>query len=232
MEADVVIANSDVTTTYNHLIPETAVSPARLTRLSNYDPSCSGFVMLLGVEGQHPELAHHNIFFSDDYRSEFKAIFDDLHPAEQPTIYLCITSKTDPDHAPEDHENWYILINAPALSDSYNRQHWERDKHAYRNTVLECLKTFGIDVQDKIRSETILTPADLGDMSGAWRGALYGPSANSKFTVFMRPHNRSKDIQGLYFAGGTTHPGGGVPMVMLSGKVAADMILEDRQKSR
>ena len=180
--------------------------------------------MMLGVNKQHPDLAHHNIFFSDDYPAEFEAIFKRQEPADNPTVYVAITSKTDAEHAPEGAENWFVLVNAPALSDNVD---WEQKKSAYRDRVLQILAERGFDVREHIVSERILTPVHLQTMSGAWRGALYGPSANKKFTAFLRPHNRSKEIKRLYFAGGTTHPGGGVPMVMLSGMVAAEMILED-----
>jgi len=226
VRASTVIANSDVTTTYNRLMPADTINPKQLRRLTEYEPSCSGYVMLLGIEGKHDKLAHHNIFFSPDYDAEFDMIFKQRRPSPDPTIYVSITSKSDPDHAPEGHENWFVLINAPALTDDYD---WELHKQGYRDRILERLTEFGIDVRDRIVAETILTPADLERMSGAWRGALYGPSANKRFTAFLRPHNRSREVRGLYFAGGTTHPGGGVPMVTLSGKVAAEMVLEDER---
>ncbi len=228
LAADAVVANSDVTATYDQLLPD-GTNPRRLQALKDYEASCSGFVMLLGVEGQHPELEHHNVFFSADYKAEFDAIFKRGLPPDDPTIYLSITSKTDPDHAPDGCENWFILVNAPALSERYD---WAENSQRYRDHVLDKLALAGFDVRDKIRYEHILTPNDLQSMSGAWRGALYGPSANKKFTAFRRPHNRCPDLPGLYFAGGTTHPGGGVPMVMLSGKVVADMIRDDHQSGR
>ncbi len=224
LPAQAVISNVDVAATYQHLLAAEDIPVQRIQKMSSYDPSCSGFVLLMGIEGQHENLAHHNIFFSDDYPAEFDAIFKQGLPADDPTIYISITSKSDPEHAPEGHENWFVLVNAPALSDKYD---WQKNAGAYRNLVLDKLAARGLNVRDKIRAEIMLTPADLQEMSGAWRGALYGPSANNRFAAFMRPHNRSKDVRGLYFAGGTTHPGGGVPMVMLSGKVAAEMLLED-----
>lgn len=224
IEARIVVSNVDVAMTYQKLLSSDNVSQARIDKMSSYEPSCSGFVLLLGVEGQHEALAHHNIFFSEDYPAEFKAIFEDGLPANAPTIYVAITSKTDSNHAPEGCENWFVLVNAPSVSECYD---WEKNKQDYRNLILDMLAEKGFDIHDKIRTETMLTPDDLEDMSGAWRGALYGPSANDRFAVFLRPHNRSKDVKGLYFAGGTTHPGGGVPMVTLSGKVAAEMVLED-----
>ncbi|MFW5709181.1 MAG: phytoene desaturase family protein [Chloroflexota bacterium] len=227
LEASAVVANVDVTTVHKHLLPSIPAVNNRLTQLENYEPSCSGFIMLLGVEGDYPQLAHHNIFFSSDYQREFNSIFKTGILADDPTIYVAITSKADPDHAPPGHENWFILVNTPALSDIIN---WSEAKIPYRNLIFDKLASAGVDIRDRIRSEHILTPVDLETMSGAWRGALYGPSANSKWTAFRRPHNRSRVISGLYFAGGTTHPGGGVPMVTLSGKVAAEMVLQDLQK--
>lgn len=223
--ADAVISNLDVTSALNHLLPSGTIAEPKLRSLSDYEASCSGFILLLGVEGQHEQLAHHNSLFSSDYRAEFEAIFRTLEAPQDPTLYIAITSHTDAEHAPPGHENWFLMVNVPPLSDRFD---WEQQRLPYRDHVLKLLaERWGIDIRDKIRSETILTPVELERMSGAWRGALYGPSANNRFSVFRRPHNRSKDIRGLYFAGGTTHPGGGVPMVTLSGKVAADFIMDD-----
>ncbi|MCA9960367.1 MAG: phytoene desaturase, partial [Anaerolineales bacterium] len=214
---NLVLSNLDVTTTYRHLLPGHPYRPP-------LEPSCSGFIMLLGVRAETPQLAHHNIFFSRNYRAEFDAIFRQGVPPDDPTIYAAITSKTDPNHAPPGHENWFVLVNAPPLGDGYD---WQTKGSAYRDLVLARLAEHGVDIRERIVAEHVWTPQDLQQHSGAWRGALYGQSSNSKLAAFLRPHNRAKDVRGLYFAGGTTHPGGGVPMVTLSGKVAAEMILED-----
>jgi phytoene desaturase len=218
-----------VATTYAQLLPDTAVSHRRLQKLSRQEPSCSGFVMLLGVEtaglpSAAPQLAHHNIFFSDDYRREFEQIFKQGRPPDDPTIYLAITAKSDPQDAPPGCENWFVLVNAPALDERYD---WEAHKLAYGERVLSKLARLGLDVNGRIRHQAIFTPHDLARQTGAWRGALYGASANNRWTAFRRPHNRCPDYRGLYFAGGTTHPGGGVPLVTLSGKVAAQLLLSD-----
>ncbi|MCA9981102.1 MAG: hypothetical protein KDD89_09715, partial [Anaerolineales bacterium] len=107
---------------------------------------------------------------------------------------------------------------------------WNTQTEAYRNLVLDKLAARGIHLRDKIRYEKILTPVDLERLNGAHRGALYGPSSNAMMAAFRRPHNRVADLPGLYLVGGTTHPGGGVPMVTLSGKVAAEMVLEDLER--
>lgn len=222
--ADAVIANFDVALVYEKLLPEHIATPRRIQQLTRIEPSCSGFIMLLGVEGDYTNLAHHNIFFSPDYPAEFESIFQHGRPPDDPTIYVSITSKTDPNHAPEGCENWFVLVNAPPLGENYD---WTEHAQAYRDLVLSKLADYGYDVRDKLRYERILTPIDLERLTGARRGALYGASSNSKWTAFRRPHNRAPDVSGLYFAGGTTHPGGGVPMVMLSAQSATNMIRED-----
>ncbi|MBN1812421.1 MAG: phytoene desaturase [Anaerolineae bacterium] len=220
--ARAVVANVDVTTVYEQLLPREAVDPRRLARLANAERSCSGFVLALGVEGIHPELAHHNILFSSDYRREFEEIFRQGVPPSEPTIYVVITARSDPDHAPEECENWFVLVNAPALSPRYD---WMSQATAYRNLVLARLADFGFDVRASIRLEHILTPLNIARLTGAYRGALYGTTNNGLLAALHRPHNRCPDVRGLTFAGCTTHPGGGVPMVTLSGKVAARMAL-------
>jgi phytoene desaturase len=224
LPADAVIANVDVATVYERLLPRQAVSAAKVARLANVEPSCSGFILLLGVEGDHAQLAHHNIFFSSDYKREFDDIFRRGVPPDEPTVYVSITSKSDPTHAPAGHENWFVMVNAPAYDARYD---WQTHERIYRDLVLSRLAAFGLDVRGRIRAERVLTPHDLERMNGARRGALYGQSSNSRLSALRRPHNRADDVRGLYFAGGTTHPGGGVPMVTLSGKVAASMVLEE-----
>lgn len=223
--ADTVVANVDVATVYHKLLPPNLATPQRLTRLTRVEPSCSGFILLLGVAGTTPHLAHHNIFFSSDYRREFDDIFRRGVPPADPTIYVAITSKSDPTHAPAGSENWFVLVNAPALDSRFD---WSTQADAYRSHVLARLADFGLDVRGCLQTEQMLTPLNLARLTGAWRGALYGASSNNPFTAFRRPHNRAPTVTGLYFVGGTTHPGGGVPMVMLSGKVVAGLIAQKR----
>jgi phytoene desaturase len=233
--ADVVLSNVDVAHTLTNLLPREAVDLGRLRRLTRAEPSCSGFILLLGVQGEFPPLAQHNICFSSDYRREFDDIFRRGVPPEEPTVYIAVTSKADPDHAPAGHENWFVLVNAPATGQQRvgiageRRQPWDwaQEKAAYRDRVLATLARFGLDVRERIVVAEIFTPADLARQTGSWRGALYGPSPNNALGAFRRPPVRDPQVAGLYFAGGSTHPGGGVPMVTLSGKLAAQTILND-----
>jgi phytoene desaturase len=222
--AAAVVANLDVATVYERLLPAEVVSGRRLNRLLKSEPSCSGLIMVLGVRGRHPELAHHNIFFSPDYRREFEEIFEAGVPPSQPTIYVAITARVTPSDAPPGCENWFVLVNAPALGPAWR---WEEEAGRYAGRVLDQLAARGFDVRQQIEVQQILTPLDLERMTGARRGALYGTSSNSRWAAFRRPHNRARDLKGLYFAGGTVHPGGGVPMVALSGRVASQLLIED-----
>ncbi len=223
--AKAVVANVDVATVYEKLLANDVVKPNRLKKLTAVESSCSGFILLLGVDKTHPHLAHHNIFFSSDYAREFDEIFQKGVPPSEPTIYVAITSKTDANHAPDGCENWFVLVNAPPLGPNFD---WTTQSESYRDVVLNYLaEGFGLDVRENIRVEKMLTPVDIARLTGARRGALYGASSNNRFNAFRRPHNRAPDVSKLYFVGGTTHPGGGVPMVMLSGKVAADLLLKD-----
>lgn len=218
--ADVVICNADVVEAHRGLI---AGLPQRRERLEKLEPSLSGMVFLWGVRGEHAQLAHHNIFFSTDYRREFRQIFHERRAPDDPTIYLAITSKSDPDHAPAGAENWFILLNMPYDS---GRQDWEAEGHRLRGVILERLRAMGMDVAGRIETESVWTPDTFYRMYGSNRGSIYGISSNRRSTAFRRPANRSRDIEGLYFAGGSTHPGGGIPLVLLSGKMAAELAAE------
>lgn len=222
--AEAVISNVDAVETYRRLIPSAARRIYTDQRIARVEPSCSGFVLLVGARRRFEQLAHHNIFFSSDYPAEFRAIFDDARPAPQPTIYVCAASRTDATQAPSGHENLFVLVNAPALSE---RTRWDREAAAYRDLIINRLEGFGLcGLAASIDFEMMLTPDHFHETYAAFRGSIYGTSSNSLTSAFLRPPNKACDIRGLYFAGGATHPGGGMPLVMLSGKMAADLALK------
>jgi len=221
--ADHILCGQDVVVAYNQLIGGFTKRRARLNRL---EPSCSGLVFLWGVGKKHPDLAHHNIFFSGDYKKEFAQIFEEKRPPDDPTVYVAITSKSDPDHAPENGENWFVLLNMPYLTGTMN---WREETARVREIVLTKLRQMGFDIANRIEAEFVLSPNDFEQNYLSNRGSIYGISSNSRSTAFKRPANRSRDLQGLYFAGGSTHPGGGIPLVLLSGKIAAELIAKNRK---
>lgn len=218
--ADYVLCGADVVVTYNSLIDG---APAQRQKLNRLEPSLSGMVFLWGVGQKHPELHQHNIIFSADYAAEFDQIFRDCRVPDDPTIYIAISSKADAQHAPQHGENWFILLNMPYLAAG---QRWEAETERMRQTVLEKLRTIGIDIANHIEAESVYTPEDFQQLYASNQGSIYGISSNSRNTAFKRPANRRRDIKGLYFAGGSVHPGGGVPLVLLSGKMAAELIAE------
>jgi phytoene desaturase len=142
---------------------------------------------------------------------------------DSPTVYVCATSLSDPAHAPPGHTNMLVLINAPALG---TRVSWEREANGYRDTVVRKLERMGLEQLGRhIVHERIITPADLQARYNAPGGAIYGLASNQPWTAFMRPPLRARDLRQLYFVGGGTHPGGGIPLVLLSGRAVAERVL-------
>jgi phytoene desaturase len=225
LRSDAVLANSDAVDTYRRLIGKESRRVYTDRKLEQLEPSCSGLVLLLGVARRYPQLAHHNIFFSSDYPAEFRAIFDERRPAADPTIYVCASSRTDASQSPGGHENLFVLVNAPATS---GQTDWTTEARGYRDLIVRRLEENGLDGLSKaIDYEYIITPADFEQTYHANRGSIYGISSNKRRNAFLRPPNKARDIEGLYFAGGSTHPGGGIPLVLLSGKMAAELLLRE-----
>ncbi len=217
-----VIVNADPRYAYATLLPEQQRSAARLARL---EPSCSGFVLFLGIDTSYPQLAHHNIFFSSDYQAEFAAIFQKGVPAADPTIYVAATCVSDHDHAPPGHMNLFVLVNAPALGP---RVCWPREAEAYADRVITRLEQHGLHhLSQHIVYHQIWTPAEIAARYNAADGAIYGLSSNHPFSAFMRPPLRAPELRNLYFVGGGTHPGGGIPLVLLSGRAVAKRVSAD-----
>ncbi len=179
-----VIANVDVATVYNRLLAPQHLPRRAVSSITQRETSCSGFILLLGVNRIHPHLAHHNIFFAPDYRREFDDIFRRGQPPTNPTVYVAITSKTDPQHAPEGSENWFVLVNAPALDGRYD---WDAQAPSYRDHVLATLAGFGYDVRNAIAYEQIWTPLDLAQRTGSWRGASTGFPRTNPLMPFAAP---------------------------------------------
>jgi phytoene desaturase len=226
MEARAVIINADPRYAYQALVPEQRRTAARLARL---EPSCSGFILLLGIDRSYADLAHHNIFFSADYQREFTAIFGKRVPAPDPTVYVCATSLSDPTHAPPGHTNLFVLVNAPALD---KRVNWGREASGYRDTVIRKLERMGLaGLEQHITYERIIAPDDLQARYNAAGGAIYGLASNAPWAAFLRPPLRARGLRQLYFVGGGTHPGGGIPLVLLSGQAVAERVLADQDRA-
>jgi phytoene desaturase len=214
--ADLVVSDVDAVTLYRDLLP----TPGRLARLA--DRSLAGFVLLLGVRGATPQLAHHTVFFPSWYDDEFDAIFGSAsrraRPASDPTVF--VTRADDPAVHPPGHEAWFVLVNAPPHGTGWHAVDWRRPglADAYARHILDVLARRGLDVRDRLRFLETRTPADLAGHTAAPGGAIYGTAGG-----LLRPINRGP-VDGLHLVGGSVHPGGGLPMVTLSAQIVAGQI--------
>jgi phytoene desaturase len=211
-----VVSNMDVTHTYRKLLP----NEKHPDFLLNQPKSSSGIIFYWGIKQLFPQLGLHNILFSDNYREEFKTMFEQKDIFSDPTVYINITSKHKADDAPEGCENWFVLINAPANSG----QDWDKIIATLRqNVIAKINRILGIDILPLIECEEILDPRTIELKTSSAQGALYGNSSNNRYAAFLRHANFSSKIKGLYFVGGSVHPGGGIPLALSSAKIMADL---------
>jgi phytoene desaturase len=216
------VSNSDSVRTHRELLAGTPAA-ARFERRRGYEAACSGVVLYLGLDRRYDHLLHHNFVFSRDPHEEFDSIYRRGEPAPDPTCYVCAPAATEPEVAPPGGEALYVLVHTPYLRPHHD---WDSLYPAYRRTILDKLKmTAGLhDIERRIKVERRLTPQDIHDRYRVLDGAIYGLASHGRFTGAFKPANRSPDIPGLYLAGGSAHPGPGMPMVMMSGWIAADTL--------
>ena len=222
--ADAVVANADAALIYNRLIKGEKRKLRKVRKnLKRADASIAGFTLLLGLRKDgSARLKHHTILFPQDYDAEFDSIFEAKLPVENPTIYICAPSD---DQMVKDAglESWSVLVNAPHHgADGFD---WSDENFAriYANSIIDQIEAQGISVRDRLESLTIRTPADLERTVLAPGGSIYGTSSNGARAAFMRAKNRSP-IKGLYCVGGSAHPGGGLPLVGMSGEIVANAV--------
>ncbi|MGJ8684026.1 MAG: 1-hydroxycarotenoid 3,4-desaturase CrtD [Nonlabens sp.] len=215
--ADIVVSNMDVVPTYKNLLRNVKEPKKTLEQ----ERSSSALIFYWGIDKEFPELDLHNILFSEDYPTEFEYIFEKKSLSNDPTVYINITSKETKTDAPQGCENWFVMINAPG---DYG-QNWEELIETARKNIIEkinkCLKT---DVSNHIVTEYILDPRGIEKNTSSYRGALYGAASNDKFAAFLRHPNFNSQIKNLYHVGGSVHPGGGIPLCLLSAQITADLI--------
>jgi diapolycopene oxygenase len=224
VEFAAVVANSDTVRTHQELLQGT--SSERFFRRRRYEAACSGVVLYLGLDHRYDQLLHHNFVFSNDPHEEFEWIYRKGEPAPDPTCYVCAPARTEPEVAPDGGEALYVLVHTPYLRPHHD---WQQLLPGYRRIILDKLaKTAGLtDLEQRIRVERWLTPADIHNRYGVLNGAIYGLASHGLYTGAFKPANRSRDVKRLYFAGGSAHPGPGMPMVMMSGWIAADTLDRD-----
>lgn len=228
LKVDAVISNCDSVRTHRELLGGKAEKAFEKRR--RYEPACSGVVLYLGLRERYEHLLHHNFVFSHDPEEEFEAIYRKGIPAPDPTCYVCAPASTDPSVAPEGGEALYVLVHTPYLRPG---QDWKKMLPDYRRVILNKLKnTAGLeDIESRIDFEDALTPASIHERYHVLNGAIYGLASHGRFLGAFKPGNRSPDIRGLYLSGGAAHPGPGMPMVLMSGWIAADTLDQDYQKT-
>lgn len=220
INSDIVVSNSDVYPTYRNLLKDI---PAPEKILAG-EKSSSALIFYWGVNKSFEQLDLHNILFAKDYEAEFKAIFKDKTLYEDPTVYINITSKIVENDAPAGCENWFVMINVPHL----NGHDWDSLRKIARNSIINKInKTLNVDIESLIEVEEYLDPVIIQSRTGSHLGALYGNASNDTFSAFGRHANHSSSLKGLYFCGGSVHPGGGVPLCLFSAAIAVDRIKSD-----
>ncbi|TNE78649.1 MAG: phytoene desaturase [Bacteroidetes bacterium] len=213
--AQAVVSNADVVPTYRKLLPSLKAPEKVLAQ----ERSSSALIFYWGMNREFPELDVHNIFFSGDYKAEFRCLFESEEPFADPTVYVHISAKVCAEHAPEGKENWFVMINAPR----HQGQNWPTVAQGIKERITKKLsEALQVDIGACIEEEDLLTPEMIDLRTSSFQGSLYGTSSNNRFAAFLRHANKSKELDGLYFCGGSVHPGGGIPMVMSSAKIVSD----------
>ncbi|MBI1223150.1 MAG: phytoene desaturase [Bacteroidetes bacterium] len=220
ISADYVVCNADIHTAYPKLLPDVQMPKANRKQ----EQSSSAFIFYWGMDAVFDTLDVHNIFFSRNYQQEFNSLFEDLKMDEDPTVYIHISSKVCPEHAPPGKENWFVMVNAP----QHRGQDWIKIKEQLRKTILRKVgSVLNKDLAPLIVNESWTSPEDIERKTASFRGSLYGPSSNSRFAAFLRHPNFHKKYKNLYFCGGSVHPGGGIPLVMASAEIVSHLLIQD-----
>ena len=220
--ADCIVSNMDIYPTYKQLLKNQKSPKKTLAQ----ERSSSALIFYWGIEGEFSGLDLHNIFFSDSYEQEFHAIFKEKTLFEDPTVYINITSKENPHDAPEGHENWFVMINAPG---NYGQDWKQLLQEARTNIIAKLNRILKTDINQLITTEHILDPRGIEKETSSYRGALYGAASNDSFAAFLRHPNFTNAIKNLYFCGGSVHPGGGIPLCLLSAKIVGDLVANSSQ---
>ena len=215
--SDIVVSNMDIVPTYrnllkNHYQPEKTLSQER---------SSSALIFYWGINKEFKNLDLHNIFFSNDYKKEFQSIFEKKSIFSDPTVYINITSKDVKGDAPDNCENWFVMINSPNDSG----QDWDNMIDEVKSNILKKInRLLNIELEDYIEYEKVYTPKTIESNTQSYMGSLYGSSSNNLMSAFLRHPNFSNKILNLYFCGGSVHPGGGIPLCLLSAKIVSQLI--------
>jgi len=218
--ADIVVSNADVHHTYEQLMP----TVAKPNKVLGQELSSSAVVFYWGVKRIFPELGVHNVFFAEDYKAEFEAIFKTKTLVSDPTIYLHVSSKADPNDAPVGCENWFVMVNAPVASG----QNWiALVQDLRKHVIVKISRILKVSLEELIQTEYVNDPIKWQHIFNGKGGSIYGNNSNSTMAAFYRHPNFAPNVKGLYFAGVTVHPGGGIPLALNGAKIVERLVKED-----
>lgn len=222
---DMVVSDIDIHRFYSSLLPDVP----RLAKIKRQERSSSALIFYWGVKGNFAQLDIHNIFFSAAYKEEFDHLFKKGEVYKDPTVYIYISSKYQKQDAPEGCENWFVMINAPADKG----QQWDLVIDKARASILAKVeRILGRSIKTEIVCEQVLSPVDIERQTGSVNGSIYGSSSNSRYSSFNRHANFRSDIKGLYFVGGSVHPGGGIPLCLSSARIVEDLVKVQLQRPK
>jgi diapolycopene oxygenase len=218
--ADWVVSNMEVIPAYRELLGE---SPGFLRKLQKFEPACSGLVIHLGVDRIYDCLAHHNFFYSREQHKHFDTVFRKHELPDDPTLYVVAPSRTDPGVAPAGHDNIKVLPHIPYINDEH--PYTIEDYTALKERVIDKLERMGLtDLRKHVVLEHFWTPFDIQKMYRSNGGSIYGVVSDLWGNYAFKAPKQSSKYENLMFVGGSVNPGGGMPMVTLSGQLVSDMI--------
>jgi len=225
VQADVVVSNADLPYSYQHLVPANRRGRFTNRTLRRLDYGSSAFLLYLGTDREYPELLHHNVYLTQNTADNFDAIFKRHQLPSEPSLYVAAPSRTDRSLAPAGHECIYVLVPVPSLSPSID---WSVEKHRYRDLVLDRLEKVGVrGLRQHTIFERVFTPEDFAAEYHIMNGSAFGLSHNFRQVGYLRPANKARELDNLYFVGASTAPGGGVPMVIIGSRLTAQRVEQD-----
>ena len=216
-KCDLIVCNMDIYSTYERLLKNLH----KPSKILNQERSSSALIFYWGIKRTFEELDLHNILFSESYEEEFEHIFKNKTIFNDPTVYINISSKEERNDAPDGHENWFVMINCPINT---NQDWYQIKNEARRNIIKKINRNLNVNIEEYIEVEEILDPVKIESKTSSHQGALYGASSNNKLAAFLRHPNFSKQLKNLFFCGGSVHPGGSIPLSLLSSKIVCEQI--------
>jgi phytoene desaturase len=222
--ADVIVANADLPYVYRNLLPDRKISK----KLDRMKYSCSAICFHWGLDKVYPQLGHHSVFLSEGFRKGLDKIFLEKSVSDHPSFYIHAPARTDPSAAPENQDTLSFIVGSGHI-DKMKKQDWDAISVKTRNALIQRLKQLGLaDIEDHIKFEICFTPENWESACNISRGSVFGSLAHNLMQMgYFRPHNRHARYSNLYFVGGSTHPGNGIPNILISAKLTSERILNN-----